>query len=362
MYNDKSFLEGIIDSCSTAAAQIGAFVQKFFPVSHGELYIKEFSPIAWCVSGLIPAEATTAIAGEPCAFKTWLLLDFALAIAKGEKFLNIFETNQMNVLFIDEDNGERLLNQRLKLLSAEGNLPIYYLSYSGFRLNKEDVNALLPFCAEKNIGIVFIDAFRNVHDADENSSTQMKPVLELFKQINQAGIAIVFNHHSSKPPLLGKATTHSKMRGTSSFRAVVECEIDIDLISPDSNTIIITQSKNRSAELVTPFKVEAVFGEDKFHFDYLGEAEERKVKKSKIKDLIRFVLTENPMSQGDTINAVRKNSEDEVATRTFYEAKKEMLTKEELFEKKAGKKKILSLKRHSFGELFDTKNTSQNNE
>lgn len=315
-------------------------VKQFTPFSYKTLLKKEFSPVEWVVEGLIPAEGTTVISGEAATFKTWLLVELGIKVAMGEKFLDQFNTSQMNVLFIDEDNGERLLKQRLELLGREENPPFYFLSRNGFQLKEKDVDLVLNIAKEKDIKLIFIDALRNVHDEDENSSTAMSPIMNQLKEFNKKGIAVVFVHHNRKANLFNKNITQ-EIRGTTAIRAFVECHIAINLIKDE--TIKIEQTKIRSSQAIIPFKIEAITDKNGFHFDYLGEMKERKTKGSEINSLIKLVLRDEVLNSTKLLKAIRGISKEEIADRTYRDTKSRMIEKNELFGKKRGREQLLSI-------------------
>ena len=67
-----------------------------------------FPPIKYAVPGLIP-EGCSILAGRPKLGKSWLALDIALAVARGNYCLGDFKCEQGDVLYLAlEDNGRRL--------------------------------------------------------------------------------------------------------------------------------------------------------------------------------------------------------------------------------------------------------------
>jgi hypothetical protein len=82
-----------------------------------ELMTRRYPESEWVVESLIP-EGLTVLSAQPASYKTWLLLDIAIAVASGSQLSQTFDTTQSGVLVIDEESSERLLQQRLSLLGT----------------------------------------------------------------------------------------------------------------------------------------------------------------------------------------------------------------------------------------------------
>ncbi|PIV85903.1 MAG: hypothetical protein COW50_04495, partial [Candidatus Moranbacteria bacterium CG17_big_fil_post_rev_8_21_14_2_50_41_107] len=67
-------------------------------ISLSSLHEMEFPENAWAIRNMIPLEGITIVSGAPSSFKTWITFLMAIAIAKGEKFLGLFESTQSKIL------------------------------------------------------------------------------------------------------------------------------------------------------------------------------------------------------------------------------------------------------------------------
>ena len=67
---------------------------KLYPETIKQLYKKEFPPIRWIVDDLIPAGGVTIMSGYASSFKTWLFMEMAVKVAKGEPVFGKFNTMQ----------------------------------------------------------------------------------------------------------------------------------------------------------------------------------------------------------------------------------------------------------------------------
>ncbi len=309
------------------------------PITLKDLMTKEFPKIPWIAEKLIPMKSIVAISGIPSAYKTWLILDLAIKIAKGEILFDKFITNKTGVLLVDEETGEQWIKERIIKLGADNEIPIYLLSKTGFKLTDASVKDLINFCNNFQVGIVIFDSLLRIHTArDENDAVQMAKVISLFQKINNADITVIFTHHHRKQGILRSSSPSQDMRGSSDILAAVDCHLAVER---KEDYVIINQTKLRQSEEVKPFRLDVVNEENEFHFNYWGEIEEEATKKTDIKKAIKEILekTGKPMYKQELHNNI-KDAGIEGGYSTFKNAVKELVAKGELFEKRAEKNKV----------------------
>ncbi len=83
--------------------------------SAAELQGREFPPIQWIVPDILP-EGLTLLAGKPKLGKSWLALDFAVAVAAGGSVLGR-ECEPGPVLYLALEDNPRRLQRRLRLVA-----------------------------------------------------------------------------------------------------------------------------------------------------------------------------------------------------------------------------------------------------
>lgn len=259
----------------------------------------DFPPQNWVVEGLIPMEGMVAVSGDPGSYKTWLLLDMALAVAKGEKFLGQFETNQCGVMIVDEENPARLLQQRLKRMPiTEDDLPIQILSLSGFQLTNENARFLLHEAGRLEIGLIIFDSLVRIHDAEENDAKKMAEVFARMKLFIQNGISVIFIHHNRKQTSYGNSA--QAMRGSSDILASVDSHIGIKH-DEETGIVRMEQTKSRFDKKVRPIEILVEHGKGSTEFKFLGECagQKRETKVDKAAEAIIEVLLEKdrPLNQ-----------------------------------------------------------------
>lgn len=311
----------------------------FVPISLSELMVKKFSEVQWVVEQLIPAEAIVAISGLPSAYKTWIILCLAIEVARGGLLFDKFTATKTGVLIIDEETGERWMQQRVSKLRCETNLPIYLLSRVGFKLTESTVKRLVSFSKEKGVGLIIFDSLVRIHTArDENDAVEMGKVFALFQKLNREGIATAFTHHNRKPGLLRSSNPSQDMRGSSDILAAVDCHLAIER---KDEAVTITQTKLRQGQEIRPFKLNIIKDDNELRFEFAGEVDEEQTKKADWKESIKDYLSEqNTPKYKKEIFDQLKGVGVEGGYSTFKIAVKEMLDKGELFEKRGEKNKI----------------------
>jgi len=328
---------------------------KFKPIHISELMSKEFKDTEWIVEKLIPSESITAISGSPATYKTWIILDLALKIAQGDILFDKFATSQSGILIIDEENGERLTQKRFDKMRKDIDLPIYFLSLSGFKLSEESVKTLTGFCEQSKVKVIVFDSLIRIHSEDENDASKMSKVFSFLKQFNKQGIAVIFTHHNRKQGAFTKNPSQD-MRGSSDILASLDCHLAVER---KEGYVIITQTKLRQEQEIKAFKIGVINEENDFRFEYWGEVDDVQTKKENSKEVIAAVLSqENKLMCKKEIFEAVKNDGLDIGYKTFENAVKEMVAKEELFEMKGEKNKTYcSLSRDGLNENAVSQNS-----
>jgi hypothetical protein len=200
----------------------------FLRISADALFA-DLGPIPWLVQALdIAPGAPTLIAGYGFAGKTIFAQALALAIAAGlELALDLFPIRGGHVLHLDYEQGRRLTLDRYQRLARglgitpaqlAGKLdvvclPTRYLGGDG----AEDF-----LCREvENHAACIIDPFRAAcPGADENSSKDVRPVLDMFTRVSErTGCVMIDLHHARKPQKDAKGGARMAIRGSGDFYA-----------------------------------------------------------------------------------------------------------------------------------------------
>ena len=236
-----------------------------------ELMAHHYPRTNYLVERLIPSGAITILSGQSKSYKTYALLDIAIAVASHKQLFQHFDTTQANVLIINEEDGERLLQQRFRQLGIEEKLglPIHISALTDFKLEDDQVERTIKFCKTNEITLVIIDSLIRVHGADENSAKEMSKVFSQLRKFTKAEIAVLVTQHHRKPSQHSTGGAN-EMRGSTDILAAVDSHIGVKRDSKDPTLLTFTQGKQRFDIEYDPFRVKAHISELGFSFEFLG--------------------------------------------------------------------------------------------
>lgn len=168
---------------------------------------KPAPPTDWLVEGLFVMGELTVFAGDSGVGKSFITQALAKAIASGEeRFLARELHHHGPVLYVDEENSEALVLQRMKALGLqpEHYANLEYISYGGVNLFAEP-QLLLEEALDIEPVLVVVDSQSATSlGAEENSNDDMT---RLYKEglkplARQTGAAVVVLHHTPKDGML----------------------------------------------------------------------------------------------------------------------------------------------------------------
>ena len=226
----------------------------------------------YLVERLIPSGAITILSGQSKSYKTYALLDIAIAVASHKQVFQHFNTTQANVLIINEEDGERLLQLRFKQLGIEKEvgLPIHISALTDFKLEDDQVERTIAFCKTNKITLVIIDSLIRVHGADENSAKEMSKVFSQLRKFTKADIAVLVTQHHRKPSQHSTGGAN-EMRGSTDILAAVDSHIGVKRDTKDPTLLTFTQGKQRFDIEYEPFRVKAHISDVGFKFEFLDK-------------------------------------------------------------------------------------------
>ncbi len=294
-----------------------------------------FPPNRWVVDQIVPSEGITIISGAPASYKTWLILQMAINISRGESFLGKFNTEKGNVLMIDEENHLQLVKDRLILLGGDDLLSICFLSQQDFLITDERmVKKVLSMCEEKSISVIFIDSLVRINRADENDASRMSEVFRAIRSLCKAGKTVILTHHEKKEGTF-KLSPQSRMRGSSDISASVDAHLAISRDRDNKTFLILEQAKNRREMEIAPFGVEVKKENNRVWFEYKGDYDMGKNKKGEARESILQMLEGYPdgMTKGDI--SIQISETCKIGAKSCREALDDLI-KEELVKEKPG--------------------------
>lgn len=166
----------------------------------------ECAQLDWIIPDVVPKPGNITILGSPKAGKSYLSVQLALAVAKGEPFLG-YPTNQHRVLYLQFDTSMAVWKKMLtdldkKGIDLEGQVYIPHPEDlpRPFDITKPDMKDKLRKILElSEPDLVIIDVLRELHHYDENDSTGMKLVSDHVDSVFK-DYAVIQLHHTRKLP------------------------------------------------------------------------------------------------------------------------------------------------------------------
>lgn len=186
---------------------------------------KPAPPTDWLVEGLFVMGELTVFAGDSGLGKSFITQALAKAIAAGdERFLGRELRHHGVALYVDEENSESLVLQRMKAL---GLLPehypnLEYISYGGVNLFTEP-ELLMEEALDIEPTLIVVDSqSATALGAEENSNDDMTRLYkESLKPLaRRTGAAVIVLHHTPKDGMLPRGAGAIKAQADQVLSAV----------------------------------------------------------------------------------------------------------------------------------------------
>lgn len=147
------------------------------------------------------------LSGNPKAGKSFLIVQLALAVATGGKWIGMM-CQKKSVLYIDAELSPEMTAERVKDIREK--MGINYFPEDLHVINTKKADITLKDIADdfshglRTDELVIIDPLYMFLNSDENDNSQMKKEMEQIKRISATGTAVVVVHHMSKGIQSGK--------------------------------------------------------------------------------------------------------------------------------------------------------------
>lgn len=196
---------------STATAETKEEKWLTHPISHLAKTTTESR--RFLVDSLFAENKFGFLGGLPKVLKSWLALEIARCVASGTDLFGHFQVARpAKVMFIEEEDDEMTLRERLSALSKGADAPLppdenfRYATMTGLRIDPSNSSVNPQFgLLQSDIDrirpdLLIVDNLNRVHTGDENLQKDMTRVMQVFEAIRrQYGCAILIVHHHSKP-------------------------------------------------------------------------------------------------------------------------------------------------------------------
>lgn len=185
-----------------------------------DIFAMEFNPDEkWLIERFLVPQGIMVLSGDPKTYKTWVSLHVAYCVANGMPVFDNFDTDQGDVLIINEENSIRLLIERLKMMNLDDE-KIHIYTFEGIKAdNKKDIEHIVDLIKKYHIKLVIFDSFIRVHSQEENDASQMRNVFVGIQPILKMNASVIFIHHHRKEGI----NTGGKysLRGSSEIAAFI---------------------------------------------------------------------------------------------------------------------------------------------
>jgi len=225
-------------------------------------------PVPFDLAPLLARGSLTYMTGEPKGFKTWLALDWAIALALERPFAGLETDGDHRILFVEAESTAQIPGRFVKLCRGYGVEPeaaVQRVRFMGpesiVRLeNAQHAQRLLAKAKDYGATWVIIDSFVRVHGLDENVPKQMAELASgaLLPLRDELGCGVLVLDHPPKPSHgHGRRANKEQIRG--SWEKLAAADVHLHLQNrrgKDSQVVEIYVAASRLAETSDePFRV-----------------------------------------------------------------------------------------------------------
>jgi hypothetical protein len=227
-----------------ALLSVGRTEKKLGGESLDDLMAEPDEPVDWLARGLLTRGAVGLIAAEAKGTKTWVGTELMIALSSGTPAFGRFEIpRRMWSLGCFLEDGRRNLKSRARAIKAgrgAGGCDTSRIRFEArpkINLCSADDCAWIIASARavqdaagEDLGLIYIDPLRNAHTAEENSATEMQPVMDALARIRDVTKAnLLVPHHMGRPSKekAGQRLAH-RIRGSTAIFGSVDAAILIE--------------------------------------------------------------------------------------------------------------------------------------
>ncbi|MGB6647059.1 MAG: AAA family ATPase, partial [Bacteroidota bacterium] len=204
---------------------------------------------AFLVEDLIRETSLNMLFGEPECGKSMLALNLSLAVATGAQDWLAYKLNkQGKVLYVNNEVALEDFIWRIKAMASEidpkealKNLIFPKVLPEG----EQFWHHLDEVVSEERPALLVVDTFYMLHQAEENDSSDMKPILKKFLALrDEYKMAVLLIHHTKKGSHFSKMH-NEQMRGSSVFGAMPDTVLQMKRSGSDDTKRYLKPTKLR---------------------------------------------------------------------------------------------------------------------
>ena len=290
---DESVITGIVEEV----------IPSLKPRSARDIMTTEYPEPVWAIPDIL-TEGLTIFAGPSKIGKSWMVLDWSIAIACGGKALGSIDVERNPVLYCALEDNDRRLDQRLKILLPDGTIPdgLHFLTLGELPImDKGGLDVLEEYLeVTPDIKVVFIDTWKKVKPMSSGRRNAYDEDYEMLGPLQQfamkKGIALVVVHHTRKSA--DPDNIRNEISGSSGMQA------------PMDGIILLRREGGGFSLNVTGREVEEqdyAVSFDKGFWTFLGDAREHNVSDERKAILNLLAELEDPLSVADIAQMLNKS-------------------------------------------------------
>ena len=176
--------------------------------------------VSWIVQDVLPEKTLAFISAPAKEGKSTLALDLAICITTGRLFLGEFQSKRKKVLYFCLEDLIGEIKAKARHLLGRRHFPVGLLisKAPAVELPKQFEDFEADIKASK-AEVVVLDTLRSAHVEEENSSTDMAPILNKFREITRScGVTLIVIHHAGRK-VESPDNPSDWLRGTSDINA-----------------------------------------------------------------------------------------------------------------------------------------------
>lgn len=267
----------------------------------------DFEPLRWTVPGYVP-EGLSILAGRQKLGKTWMALDFAVAVALGGVALGGVACSRGDVLYIDMENGERRIKRRLETLFPDNrnrpDLSRLEFATDAPSLGPDLLEALDEWRTSiERPALVVVDVLQRIKPAGNAARNSYEndyaAVSSLQQWATRHGVSVLVLHHTRKG---GADDPLEALSGSNGLSACADTTLVLDRTAAGITLYV----RGRDVE-----ERETALRFDGGHWSVLGEAAEvkRSDERSKVLDALKTAAEPmTPTDLADVLGIPRNNA------------------------------------------------------
>lgn len=210
----------------------------------------------WLVDGALARGEIGLVAADSGLGKTWLVLDGAVALVRGDPtWLGRTLNGPGRVLLLFAEGGEEGLRLRLAAITEErGAIPdgdglAFWTPIDDTLdlLDSQDLARLEAAIVRGRYDLVIADPLADLSSGDEDNQAFRAISRGLRLVANRTGAALLLIHHVRKPTLLTQPGSGHEVRGGSALKAAVDALLILEAVPNDDTQLHLTFSKVRNA-------------------------------------------------------------------------------------------------------------------